>query len=322
MSKLRVAVLRGGPSSEYYISLKSGAHVLQQLPEKYQPLDIFISRDGTWHREGFERTPDKALQNVDVVFNALHGQYGEDGKVQKILEHLGIPFTGSAAFPSSMAMNKVLLKKAFETHKFKSPYFKVIRNTDNPKEVVNHAFHHFLLPIVVKPATSGSSLGVTIVKSFNTIEAALQEAFKHSDTAIMEEYIRGTEASVGVLENFRGEKLYTLLPVQIIHPGEHDYYSFDAKYTSTDRERYPGNFSQEEKEQLQILARRIHDILGLRHYSKTDFIVTPRRGIYVLETNSQPSLVQDTLMPKSLEAIGCNFPTFLDHVIMLAMERK
>ena len=108
---MRIGVLRGGPSSEYEVSLKTGANVLKALSETHRPLDIFISKDGKWHREGVERTPDHALLGVDVVFNALHGEYGEDGKVQQILQQLGIPYTGSDSIASALAMNKVLSKK-------------------------------------------------------------------------------------------------------------------------------------------------------------------------------------------------------------------
>jgi D-alanine--D-alanine ligase len=321
MHKLRVAVLRGGPSSEYDVSLKTGATILKHMPEKYQAQDIFISKDGIWHRDGFERTPDRALSHVDVVFNALHGEYGEDGKVQQILDSLRIPYTGSDSTASALAMNKHLSKHAFKTHGIKTPYHTVIRRDDDVDEKLSHVFNHFFLPIVVKPATSGSSLGVTIVKKFTDLEAALLKALHISEAALVEEYIKGKEATCGVINNFRGEKIYTLLPVEIVHPKEHEFFDYHAKYGGASQELIPGNFSAQEKEQIQALAKKVHDAMGLRHYSRTDFMVHPRRGVYVLEVNTLPGLTQESLLPKSLEAIGCPLPEFIDHLITQAVEK-
>jgi len=322
MQKLRVAVLRGGPSSEYDVSLNTGAAVLKYLPEKYLAHDILISRHGVWHRDGVERNPERALNHIDVVFNALHGEYGEDGKVQRILETLHVPYTGSDSIASAHGMNKHLAKKTFSNNGIKSPYHTTINAHDNIKEKLDHVFHHFLLPIVVKPASAGSSVGVTVVKSFNDLEGALLKAFAISDIALIEEYIRGREATCGVIDNFRGEKVYTLLPVEIIHPKEHDFFDYDAKYGGKSQEIVPGNFSEAEKYEIQRLAKLAHEKLGLRHYSRSDFIVHPRRGVYILEVNTLPGLTTESLMPKSLNAIGFNFPDFLDHLLTLAIGEK
>jgi D-alanine-D-alanine ligase len=226
MPKLQVGVLRGGPSQLYDASLKTGAVILRAMPEPYQAHDIFVSKNGIWHREGFERTPDRALSGVDVVFNAMHGEFGEDGKVQKILDTLGVPYTGSDAVASALAMNKNLAKKAFETYGIKTPYYTVVKNTDIVDEKLHYIFEHFLLPLVVKPASSGGSVGITVVSNFNTLEDALLNAFRISDAVLVEEYIKGPTTSVGVLNNFRGEPTYSLLP-------------------------YPGTFSDFEKQEMQ-----------------------------------------------------------------------
>ncbi len=320
MSKLNVAVLRGGPSSEYDVSLKTGSSVLKNMPEKYKTHDILISKDGIWHRDGMERSPERALAHIDVVFNALHGQYGEDGKVQKLLDNLGIPYTGSGAMASSVGMNKVLSKKIFERENIKTPFYKTVKASDNIEDVVAYAFKNFFLPFIVKPASAGSSVGVTLVKNFQQLDDAILNAFQHSDTVIMEEYIRGREATCGVVENFRNEKIYSLLPIEIIHPKEHDFFNYDAKYGGKTQEICPANFSPDEKAEIQRLACQAHKALGLRHYSRSDFIVTPRRGVYILESNTLPGLTEQSLLPKSLEAIGCVFSDFLDHLIMLAQQ--
>jgi D-alanine-D-alanine ligase len=320
MSNIRVGVLRGGPSDEYDISLKSGGTILKHMPEAYEPHDIYISRDGTWHRDGLPRDPTRALQGIDVAVNALRGRYGEDGKVQKILDELSIPYTGSGPTASYMAMNKALAKNAFIQNGIKTPYYIVVKKDDDLEDKYNHIFHHFYLPIVIKPATSGSSIGMTLVKDFRYVTDAIQNALSHSDSVIVEEYIRGREATAGVIEDFRDQKLYTLLPVEIVHPKGHDFYTTEVKRDGMANEISPGNFSFEEKKEIQRLAKLAHEALGLRHYSRTDMIVTPRRGVYVLEINSQPELTPTSTMHKSFEAIGLTLKNFLDHIIKLGLK--
>ncbi|MDQ3014942.1 MAG: D-alanine--D-alanine ligase [bacterium] len=321
MNKLRVGVLRGGPSSEYDVSLKTGAAVLQHMPEQFHAHDIFISKDGIWHKDGFERSPDRALSHIDVVFNALHGEFGEDGKVQKILDHISIPYTGSKAYESAIGMNKVLSKIEFEKHGIKTPQYIVVRKSDNREDKIAHVNQHFLLPVVVKPAMSGSSVGITIVKNIHHLEEALARAFAHSHQALIEEYIRGKEATCGVVDQLRGEPVYTLLPVEIIHPKENEFFDYDAKYSGKSQEICPGRFSQGESAEIQRLAKQVHQVLGLRHYSRTDMMVTPTRGIYVLEVNTLPGLTPQSLLPQSLAAVGVSFKDFLHHLISMAAQR-
>ena len=202
MTRINVAVLRGGPSSEYEVSMKSGAAVLKNMPEKYQAHDIWISREGLWHREGFEKDPERALAGVDVVLNAMHGDYGEDGRVQRLLNDIGIAYAGSDAISSALAMNKVLTKKAFEKEGIKTPYYMVVNRDDDVREKVNYAFHHFLLPIVVKPVSSASSNGVSVVNTFLDLEDALRFALQISQSALIEEFISGKEASCAQKESY------------------------------------------------------------------------------------------------------------------------
>jgi D-alanine-D-alanine ligase len=320
MNKLHVAVLRGGPSSEYDVSLKTGATILKNMPEKFHAHDILISKEGAWHREGLERSPDRALKNIDVVVNAMHGEYGEDGKVQKILDSLGMRYTGSGSVASSIAMNKHLTKKAFEAHGLKTPYFTTLKKSDPVEEKIHEIFHRFFLPLVVKPASSGSSVGISIIKDFKDLEQALFKAFAVSDVVLVEEYIKGREATCGVINNFRGESTYTLLPVEIIHPKENDFFDYDAKYGGKSQEIVPGNFSDKEKQEIQRMAKHAHETLHLRHYSRSDFMIHPRRGVFILEVNTLPGLTEQSLLPKSLEAIGCSLPDFIEHLIAQAQQ--
>src|SRR3989344_1697174 len=202
--KIRVAVLRGGPSSEYEVSLKSGETVLKNLPAKYEPIDVFISREGIWHVGGIEKLPAEALKHVDVVFVALHGQYGEDGKEQRILEHLGIPFTGSKSFASALAMNKHLTKNSLEylKDKIKFAAHKIFTRDEVKQKRVHEIFQIIPHPSIVKPLTAGSSVGITIVKTFFDLGPALARALEHSDSVIIEEFIGGREVTCGVVDNY------------------------------------------------------------------------------------------------------------------------
>ena len=177
MNKIRVGVLRGGPSSEYEISLKTGGNGLKRLSEKYSPIDIFIDREGVWHIQGIPHKPHEAFEKVDAVFNGLHGEYGEDGKVQKILDTFSIPYTGSKTLPSAIGMNKALAKNIFKSYGIKTPYYKVESKSDDVGELSSSLFNTFPMPAVVKPIASGSSVGVSIAYPFQGLQDALSKAF-------------------------------------------------------------------------------------------------------------------------------------------------
>ena len=183
---LRIGVLRGGPSSEYDVSLKTGSAVMnaikQHHEDKYQARDIFIDRSGIAHIDGQAIDLEELATKVDVVFNALHGAYGEDGKVQHFLEIHGIPFTGSGSLGSAVGMNKILAKNVFKDHGIKSPYWKEVLSADVDRDadmVATDLFRSFLLSAIVKPASSGSSVGISVVRAFHELSPALEEAAKH-----------------------------------------------------------------------------------------------------------------------------------------------
>lgn len=317
-----VGVLRGGPSNEYDVSLKTGGSVLQHLPEqKYNVKDILIDKAGVWHHRGMPTEPARILPQVDVIFNALHGEYGEDGTVQKVLDMFGIPYTGSGGLSSAVAMNKHLAKQGLESYDIKLPKHVVLEVTDDLEDKIFEIFRKHPAPFVVKPLTGGSSVGVTIANGHDDLLKGVYSAFQHSKKVMIEEFIRGKEATCGVVENFRNEELYSLLPIEIVPPKKSDFFDYDAKYSGESEEICPGNFSVEEKEELQRLAKEIHETLRLKHYSRSDFIVSPE-GIYFLEVNTLPGLTEESLIPKALEAIGCSFPEFLDHLVMLAYQKR
>jgi len=322
VQRIKVAVLRGGPSSEYEVSLKTGRNVLDNLSDKYIPIDVFISKDGNWHIDGAPVTPYKIFENADVVFNAMHGEYGEDGKVQQLMDKFGVKYTGSKALASAIGMNKVMAKEIFRKSGLKTPVFKIIQKGAELNEESLKLFKTFPMPAIIKPNGSGSSLGVSIVGKLDEIKPALEKAFEHSDVIIAEEFIIGREASCGVIENFRDQEFYSLLPTEIKTDEKYEFYSYEAKNSGESKQICPGNFSPKETETIKNMAAEAHRLLGLRHYSRADFIVSPKRGVYILEVNTLPGLTKESIFIKELEAVGCSFPYFLDHVLTLALEKN
>lgn len=317
MNTVNVGVLRGGPSSEYDVSINTGAAVLKHLPENYTGHDILIDKEGVWHRRGAPVKPANALVGIDVVFIALHGEYGEDGTVQKVLDQLHIPYTGSGALSSAFAMNKAHAKECAKGLGIKTAQYVVVEKSDNLDNELKEVFRTFPQPSVIKPLDRGSSVGVTIARTHPEFVAGVKKALEFSSRVLIEEYIKGREATCGVLDRFRGEEKYAMLPIEIIPPKEKDFFDYAAKYTGITQEICPGNFTNSDKEEIQRAAKEIHKELGCKHYSRSDFIVTPR-GVYYLETNTLPGLTEESLVPKSLAAAGCTFPEFLDHLVSLA----
>ena len=316
-----VGVLRGGPSREHEVSLKTGAAILANLPEeKFSVHDIYIDKNGGWHDRGRLVSPERILRQVDVIFNGLHGEYGEDGEVQKLLERFGVPYTGADSFGSYLAMHKLMSKMRAQKEGLLTPDFRYVEHVEDIEQVANDAIRSFHQPVVVKPVGWGSSVGVSIVSGYAPVLSTIKKLFAEGATSVLiEEYIRGKEASAGVVEGLRGETLYSLPPIEIIPP-EKDFFSYDAKYSGKSREICPGNFSRMVTEELRCASKAIHRALGLSHYSRSDFIVAPK-GIYYLETNTLPGLTKESLLPKSLATIGVKFSDFLSHLVNLALSR-
>ncbi|MDP2676744.1 MAG: D-alanine--D-alanine ligase [bacterium] len=320
MAKIVVGVLRGGPSSEYDISLKTGENVLRHLPqEKYKPLDIFISKAGEWHLKGLVRPPEKILQHIDVAFNAMHGEYGEDGTVQKIFRDHGIPHTGSEVMASRFTIKKDTAKNLLERAGLNVLPGITVRPDDDTQTTLTLVHKKMAPPWVVKPNGKGSSVGVSIVRTLPNLEKAISEVFRIDSLVLVEKYIKGREATCGVLENFRNEKYYALPVVEIIPP-QGKFFDYQSKYDGSTKEVCPGRFSKREATHLQDAAIRAHKALGCRHYSRTDMILA-NDTVWVLETNTLPGLTSESLLPKSAEAIGLSFPGLLDHLVALALKK-
>lgn len=319
---ITVAVLRGGSGGQHDISLKTGATVIESLSRVsegrglYRAIDVFIDKGGAWHVRGIPVAPERALAGADVAFNALHGSYGE-GQVQTVLERAGISYVGAGAYPATAALNKRLAKDILRREGVRMPMQVILKVSPDLEREAMAAFRSFSPPVIVKPVSSGSSVGVTLAKDFHEFWDGLKEAFAHSKEALVEDYIAGKEASSGVIENFRGDALYTLLPAEIPLPG-FSIFDHEAKRAGTAPIRSPGNFTGEESAEIARLARLAHERLGLRHYSRSDFIVSPR-GVYFLEANPLPAFFSGTPFAASLAAAGIATDDFLQHLIGLAL---
>ncbi len=320
MTKKRVAVLRGGPSTEYDVSMQTGAGVISALNRLgYHVIDIPVSKQGEWIIDGRVKSPDKALLTTDVVFIAMHGAYGEDGTVQRICERHHIPFTGSSSFPSSVAFNKDVTKRALREVLPKMPkHVRVTREHERDLlEVVKVVERSFGPEYVVKPSRNGSSHGVTMTGGGASLLKAVHTALRDHDECLVEERIRGVEATCAILEDFRDTSHYVLPPIEIVPPQNREFFDLESKYNGTTAEICPGRFSYEEKQRIADLALLVHQTLGLTQYSRTDCIV--RDGeVYFLEVNTLPGLTSESLFPKAAAAVGLPFDALIDHLIKTA----
>jgi D-alanine-D-alanine ligase len=317
MNRIKVGVMRGGPSSEYEVSLNTGASVLKHLPaDKYLARDILIDKNGAWHLDGLPTDVATIANSVDVVFNALHGEFGEDGQVQKMLDQFSLPYTGSGHFASALGMNKTLAKAKFKAAGLRTPVGLEIRRGQDLKQQAQQIFYKISPPWIIKPVDKGSSVGLALARSVTELEKALEACLELAEIALVEEYIKGKEATCGVVEGLRGQAIYPLFPTEIRKPAE-QLVDYQAKYSGETEEICPGLFTETEKRELERQAILAHQVLGLAHYSRSDFIITPR-GIYILETNSLPGLTENSLLPKALKAGGVSYPDFLEHLLNLA----
>jgi D-alanine--D-alanine ligase len=342
-AKTKVGVLRGGPSQEYDISLTTGKHILsllkkEPLCEEYEPVDIFVDRDSIWHIAGAPVTPEDAVSKVDVLFNAMHGAYGGDGRVQGILDSFAKPYTGTKALGSAMALNKALAKEHFKNLGIKSPYYKEIKiKLDEDVEPIAHdLFKSFPMPIIVKPRSSGSSLGISVAHNFNELLEALEHTRGFSEEIVVEEYLTGKEIISGFIEDFRGQDLYNTIPVQVKHKGvsgmggvggvvantKGGHFDWSSKNSGDYEFEAPAMITEEEKGIIENAVRSIKEHFNLRHYGTFDFLIHPRRGVYLLEVNTQPSLQEEATIFKSLSSVGVKAHEFLGHILKLALGRK
>lgn len=321
MTKVRVGVMRGGPGSEYHVSLRTGGNVLAALQHhNYEPHDILITNNGEWNIDGVPTHPSKLSQHVDVIFNALHGEFGEDGKVQNILDFFSVPYTGSTVIPSAIGMNKDLAKKYFIKEGIRVPKGVVVGRGEEIGSVIFRVKSEIAAPYVVKPLSGGSSIGLSLARTDEELIAAIEYALRYGGEAIVEEYVRGREITVGVINAVGGGRAYAMAPLEVLIP-DGVLFDYDKKYKNPTQPVGPARMGDNERRALESAALRAHAALGARHYATYDFIVGDG-GPCLLEVNTLPGLTQTSLLPKSLELFGLPLPEFVDFVITLALEKK
>jgi D-alanine-D-alanine ligase len=294
----------GGSSAEREVSIQTGSMVLRALQSLgYEAKSVDYD----------ERFIDAMRElKPDVVFNALHGPGGEDGHVQALLEYLSIPYTGSSVEAAALSMDKHLTKKLLAAEGLPTAAWDLFELAGGTLPLLPGSLD---LPLVVKPRFEGSSAGVTIVRTHEQWTNAMLAASKNYSEIIAEEYIDGREMTCGVL----GEEA---LPIVEIIANRDGFYSYDAKYADGGSTHIvPARIDEDLAARLQMLALSTHRLVGLRDYSRTDFIVSRDNRPYLLEINSLPGLTPHSLIPDACSAVGISFESLIDRLIGYALER-
>jgi len=332
---VKVAVLFGGTSEERDVSVASGAEVVKALraaghqvvaadtaagmlgaaeeqrllsagvasvPPDQKALDVLSTGSPTHITEAPE------FEGTEVVFLALHGGAGEDGRLQALLELVGIPYTGSGPMGSAIAMDKDIAKRLFRDAAVPTPDW--LMAPADPVLVGERLGY----PLVVKPSKQGSTVGLTVVKREEELAAAVEEAYRFDDEVMLERFIPGRELTVGILA---GEAL----PVGEIIP-KHEIFDYECKYQEGMAEEiFPApDLTEEQVRQIQLLALRAHEALKLGAYSRVDFRMDELGGFWCLEVNTLPGMTRNSLLPKAARAAGISFPELCDRICRLALE--
>lgn len=317
----RVAVLCGGRSAEHEVSLRSGEAVRGGLVRAgHEVLDVRIEKDGTW-RSGEEEVVlrgGRGLLEADVAFPVLHGPFGEDGTVQGLLECLGIAYVGAGVTASAVCLDKVLFKELMARRGVPQVEFRALRHSDwrSSPEQVRAAVAELGLPVFVKPAHQGSSVGIAKVSEPAALDEALDEAFAHDPLVIAEAFSAGREIECSVLGNATPE---------VSEPGElvfdADFYDYDAKYRAGGMEiKVPAGVSGEVRARLRELAAETFLAAGCAGLARVDFFVEGDR-VMVNELNTMPGFTETSVFGKLFAASGVAYPGLLDRLVELALER-
>jgi len=323
---LNVAVVMGGYSDEYVISLKSGQLILQNLAiSKYVIFEIHIVKEGWFLLHNEEKIPinkaDFSVElngekiNFDVLVNTIHGTPGEDGHMQAYWELLEIPYTGCGFYQSSLTFNKrdtLSVLSKFNIPRANSIYLSK-GDTINKEEIITTLG----LPLFIKPNQSGSSLGVSMVKEISEFEQAITFAFAEDNDILIESYLKGIEVSVGVI-NFKGKT--TVLGTTEIVP-HNAFFDYEAKYLGKSDEITPARLDKETEKRICETAAKVYELLSMSGFSRTDFIIVD--GVpHFIEINTNPGLSPQSIFPQQAQYAQIQFSDLLDNEIELALQRK
>jgi D-alanine-D-alanine ligase len=302
----KIGVLMGGPSSENKISLKSGSAVLKALKAEGIKAKAIIIKSASIK----ENISLMRKSRIDCAFIALHGRFGEDGGIQGILEKLKIPYTGSGVRSSRLAMDKVASRLIFKKNGLHTPKFKVIKG--KAKNVIS--LNNFAFPLVVKPALTGSSIGISIAQDKDSLKSGIREAFKFDSRVMIEEYIRGRELTVGILGK-------SPLPIVEIVTRQ-GFFDFKAKYKKGFTDYIvPARLSKGISLRVKRAALSAHRLLGCYGCSRVDMILDGRNRPFILEINTIPGLTATSLLPKAAKNEGIDFNNLAIRLIQMAYEK-
>ncbi|MBU5486146.1 D-alanine--D-alanine ligase [Clostridium sp. MSJ-11] len=337
--KKKIAILFGGQSTEHEVSIVSATSVLNNIDKnKYDIYPIGITRDGQWFcykgdinniKTGdWEKDEKNKLANgqnilfnreVDVVFPVLHGMYGEDGTVQGLCKLLKLPFVGPGVLSSALCMDKIYTKYVLEKFKIKQARYVVVNKNsyyDNKEAIIEEIEESLGYDVFVKPANSGSSVGITKAHYREELENGLEEAFKYDKRILVEEAINAREVEVAVLGN---EDAKAAVPGEIIPAKE--FYDYEAKYNNENSKLLiPANLNKKEEEEIKDLAIKIYKLLDCEGLSRVDFLMDKETGeFYFNEVNTIPGFTQISMYPKLWDASGKSYSELIDELISLAI---
>jgi D-alanine-D-alanine ligase len=300
MSRRRVGVVMGGTSAEREISLSTGEGVAKALESRGHAVSRIVL--------GAEQAPDRAIREarVDVAFVALHGRFGEDGCIQGMLEMMGILYTGSSVLASALAMDKLKAKEMFRLHNIPTPPYYVV--TDADLVDLEEVHGSFGFPVIVKPRSEGSSVGLTLARDLDELRAGLDEALDHDRFALVERYVKATEVHVGILDG------RVLGAIEVVPKS--GLYDYRAKYTPGESEYIlPPRLAPTRTRGVMNLAERAARALGCTGACRVDLLVTEGENEYVLEVNTLPGMTPTSLLPKIAGHAGIDYPSLCEAIL-------
>ena len=308
MEKLTIALISGGDSPERQVSLNSGDQVYEALNKEKYSIQRFDPKTDLAHIVS-------GASQIDAALVILHGPLGEDGTIQGMLDLLDIPYQGSGVLGSALAMDKLVSKQLYEKNGLRVPSY-LVTTKDAPLDP-RSCIDVLGLPLVIKPVSGGSSIGMSIVRSMDDLQEAIEKALEQDRSALVESYISGTELTCPVIGNDQLEAY----PVVEIRPGENfEFFDYQAKYTAgATMEICPAEIPEKTAMELQSISKTAHNVLNCRGYSRTDAILSDGQ-LFIIETNTIPGMTRTSLLPLSAQAAGIDFSSLLDKLILLGIE--
>ncbi len=313
MSNDKIVVVMGGTSTEAEISRQTGSAILKALQSK------------GYNAVGMELKPETFAEDIKksgcaIVFNALHGKYGEDGLIQGTLEMLGIPYTGSGVLAAAITMDKAATKRVCEAEHISTPRAKIYHRYEmEQRDLAAEIEKEFSLPVVVKASSQGSSIGVYIVEKSDALKKALTDAFQYDEEVLIEQFIKGMELTVAVWGNAEKKEAFPIIEITT----ESGRYDYESKYTKgASHHIIPARVSEEKTKEIQDLAVKTFTACGCRGVARVDMMLAEDGTPYVIEVNSVPGMTELSLVPDAGRAMDIEFPELCARILEMAGYQK